>query len=102
MRVDIDIAAIEEHLDRYPNTKLIVLDPVSNHLGDIKMNDEQSVRPSPPWNFSLDEALTPRKSSIWARSVLHIRDGLRFQNFSTGREPCLIYSPRSKHHSVSR
>jgi putative DNA primase/helicase len=44
MQLDTDIEAIEKHLDNNPNIKLIVLDPVSNYLGNAKMIDEQAVR----------------------------------------------------------
>ena len=44
MRLDKDIAAIKKALTENPSIRLIVIDPVSNYLGDTKMVDEQSVR----------------------------------------------------------
>ncbi|MGI0135112.1 MAG: AAA family ATPase, partial [Candidatus Micrarchaeaceae archaeon] len=44
MRLDIDIAAIKKALVENPNVRLIIIDPVSNYLGQTKMVDEQSVR----------------------------------------------------------
>ena len=44
LRLDLDIAGIRSFLGQHPNIRAIVIDPVSNHLGDISMIDEQEVR----------------------------------------------------------
>src|SRR5437588_615610 len=44
MRLDEDIKAIKNFLDKNPNVRFVIVDPVSNYLGDKKMNDEQQVR----------------------------------------------------------
>ncbi|HSY33920.1 MAG TPA: AAA family ATPase [Verrucomicrobiae bacterium] len=44
MRLDRDIQRIREMLAKYPKIRLLIIDPVSNYLGDTKMNDEQAVR----------------------------------------------------------
>ena len=44
MRLDKDIAAIKKALTDNANIRLIVIDPVSNYLGDTKMVEEQAVR----------------------------------------------------------
>jgi putative DNA primase/helicase len=44
MRLDKDIEAIRETLQKHPNIRLVVIDPMTNHLGDIEMNSEQDVR----------------------------------------------------------
>jgi putative DNA primase/helicase len=44
MRLDRDIELIRKTLAENPKIRLVIIDPVSNYLGDIKMNDEQAVR----------------------------------------------------------
>jgi hypothetical protein len=44
MRLDRDIELIREALAENPKIQLVIIDPVSNYLGDTKMNDEQAVR----------------------------------------------------------
>ena len=44
VRLDWDIPAIESALDRYPETRLLIIDPISNYLGDVNMIAEQEVR----------------------------------------------------------
>jgi len=44
MRLDTDIEAIAAALDENPRIRLVVIDPVSNHLGNKKMVDEQAMR----------------------------------------------------------
>lgn len=44
MCLDKDVRAIKKALDKYPSVRLIIIDPVSNYLGGIKMNDEKAVR----------------------------------------------------------
>jgi len=44
VRLDWDIPAIESALDRYPDTRLLVIDPISNYLGEVSMIAEQEVR----------------------------------------------------------
>ena len=44
MSLDIDAQAIREALANNPNIRLVVIDPVSNYLGAVKMTDEQAVR----------------------------------------------------------
>jgi len=42
--LDADVEAIKQYLREHPNVRLIVIDPVSNHLGSASMQDEQEVR----------------------------------------------------------
>lgn len=44
VKLDMDIPAIEKKLEQHPNIRLIVIDPVSNYLGDVNMMAEQEVR----------------------------------------------------------
>jgi putative DNA primase/helicase len=44
MRLDVDIEAIGKTLQENPNIRLVIIDPISNHLGQIEMNKEQDVR----------------------------------------------------------
>jgi putative DNA primase/helicase len=44
MRLDRDIELIRKTLAENPEIRLVIIDPVSNYLGEIKMNDEQAVR----------------------------------------------------------
>jgi hypothetical protein len=44
MRLDQDMSAIRKALEKSPNIRLIIIEPVSNYLGAGKMVDEQSVR----------------------------------------------------------
>jgi putative DNA primase/helicase len=44
MQLDRDIKLIRKVLAENPKIRLVIVDPVSNYLGDIKMNDEQAVR----------------------------------------------------------
>lgn len=44
VRLDRDIPALEHALKILPNVKLIVIDPISNYLGEVSMVAEQEVR----------------------------------------------------------
>ena len=44
MRLDLDIPAIEKQLETNSNIRLIIIDPISNYLGDVSMVAEQEVR----------------------------------------------------------
>jgi AAA domain len=73
LRLDLDTAAIEQHIQQHPQTRLIVIDPISNHLGDVSMVAEQEIR----------QLLGPLKRIARARdlsvtSVMHLnkKEGL--------------------------
>jgi putative DNA primase/helicase len=59
MRLDQDTETIRKALAKNPNIKLVVIDPISNHLGDTKMVDEQRVR----------DVLTPLQQLAAERSI---------------------------------
>lgn len=44
VRLDMDIPAIEKKLESTPNIRLIIIDPISNYLGEVSMIAEQEVR----------------------------------------------------------
>lgn len=44
VRLDMDIPAIERQLEANPNIRLMIIDPISNYLGDVSMVAEQEVR----------------------------------------------------------
>lgn len=44
MHLDKDIEALRKVLQEKPDVRLVVFDPMSNHLGNIEMNKEQEVR----------------------------------------------------------
>lgn len=44
VQLDLDIPAIEHHLEKNPSIRLIIIDPISNYLGDVNMVAEQEVR----------------------------------------------------------
>lgn len=44
LRLDLDASAIEGFLHKHPGVRLMVIDPISNHLGRVSMVDEQEVR----------------------------------------------------------
>jgi putative DNA primase/helicase len=44
LQLDRDAARLEEFLTDHPAVRLVVVDPISNYLGNVKMIDEQSVR----------------------------------------------------------
>lgn len=44
VRLDMDIAGIEMVLEAHPDIRLLVIDPISNYLGDVNMVAEQEVR----------------------------------------------------------
>ena len=44
VRLDWDLPAIESKLESHPNIKLIIIDPISNYLGDVSMVAEQEAR----------------------------------------------------------
>ena len=44
IRLDMDIPAIEKKLASNPNIRLLVIDPISNYLGEVSMVAEQEVR----------------------------------------------------------
>jgi AAA domain-containing protein len=43
-RLDLDMEAIRSYLKEHRNIRLIVIDPISNHLGSVSMIEEQQVR----------------------------------------------------------
>jgi hypothetical protein len=51
LQLDRDMATLETFLEEHPAIRLVVVDPVSNYLGNAKMIDEQKIR----------EVLTPLK-----------------------------------------
>lgn len=44
VKLDADIPAIERQLEANPNIRLLIIDPISNYLGDVSMVAEQEVR----------------------------------------------------------
>lgn len=44
VRLDMDLPAIEKQLERNPKIRLIIVDPISNYLGEVNMMAEQEVR----------------------------------------------------------
>jgi putative DNA primase/helicase len=44
LRLDIDLPVIETQLNKHPNIRVIVIDPISNYLGGVSMVAEQDVR----------------------------------------------------------
>lgn len=44
VRLDMDIPALERHLETNSKIRLVVIDPISNYLGDVNMMAEQEVR----------------------------------------------------------
>lgn len=44
VRLDMDIPAIERKLQQHPDIRLIIIDPISNYLGEVNMMAEQEVR----------------------------------------------------------
>lgn len=44
VQLDTDVQMLKKYLETHPNIKLVVIDPVSNYLGKVKMTDEQNVR----------------------------------------------------------
>ena len=44
LRLDMDAPRIEKLLKAHPHIRLVVIDPISNHLGSASMVDEQEVR----------------------------------------------------------
>lgn len=44
VKLDVDIPAIEKQLETNDKIKLIIIDPISNYLGDVSMVAEQEVR----------------------------------------------------------
>ena len=42
--LDVDLPALHEALESNPNIKLVIIDPIMNHLGSIKGNVEQELR----------------------------------------------------------
>jgi putative DNA primase/helicase len=42
--LDVDLPSLREALESNPNIKLIVIDPIMNHLGSLKGNAEQELR----------------------------------------------------------
>jgi putative DNA primase/helicase len=44
LRLDRDVEGINDILNENPNIRLIIIDPISNHLGSVSMIDEQEVR----------------------------------------------------------
>lgn len=73
LRLDIDMAAIKRFLDEHPDIRLIVIDPISNHLGDVSMLDEQAVRGV---LGPLKKLAEPNNLAIVAVMHLNKREGL--------------------------
>ena len=44
VRLDFDLPAIDTYLEAHPEIRLIIIDPISNYLGDVNMVAEQEVR----------------------------------------------------------
>jgi putative DNA primase/helicase len=44
VRLDFDLPAIDTYLEAHPEIRLIIIDPISNYLGDVSMVAEQEVR----------------------------------------------------------
>jgi putative DNA primase/helicase len=44
VRLDFDLPAIDTYLGQHPEIRLIIIDPISNYLGDVSMVAEQEVR----------------------------------------------------------
>lgn len=44
VRLDWDLPAIENNLDAHPEIRLLIIDPISNYLGDVSMVAEQEAR----------------------------------------------------------
>jgi putative DNA primase/helicase len=44
VQLDLDIPAMERQLERNPNIRLLIIDPISNYLGKVSMVAEQEVR----------------------------------------------------------
>jgi hypothetical protein len=44
VRLDMDIPAIERQIEANPKIRLVIIDPISNYLGDVNMMAEQEVR----------------------------------------------------------
>lgn len=44
VQLDTDVQMLKSYLQAHPNIKLVVIDPISNYLGKVKMTDEQNVR----------------------------------------------------------
>jgi putative DNA primase/helicase len=44
VRLDFDLPAIDTYLEQHPDIRLIIIDPISNYLGDVSMVAEQEVR----------------------------------------------------------
>jgi putative DNA primase/helicase len=42
--LDTDVQLLNQHLLRYPETRLVIIDPISNYLGGASINKEQEVR----------------------------------------------------------
>lgn len=42
--LDVDVGAIGRFLDQHSDVRLVIIDPISNHLGRVSMVDEQEVR----------------------------------------------------------
>jgi putative DNA primase/helicase len=59
LQLDRDISALENFLEEHPTIRLVVVDPVSNYLGNAKMIDEQKIR----------EVLTPLKEIANRRQI---------------------------------
>ena len=59
VKLDIDLPAIDAYLEKHPAIKLIVIDPISNYLGDVSMVSEQDAR----------RVLIPLKRIVERRSI---------------------------------
>lgn len=68
IRLDTDIKHLEAEIIQQPNIRLIVVDPISNYLGDARMNVEQEIR---------SKILTPlkllaEKHNIAVVAIMHL------------------------------
>ena len=44
VRLDVDMPVLEKKFQEFPNARLLIIDPISNFLGDTNMFGEQDVR----------------------------------------------------------
>lgn len=54
LALDEDMAAVRKAMRTLPNVRLIVIDPITNHLGKVKMVDEQAVRDALAANLQIE------------------------------------------------
>ena len=44
LQLDTDVKALEEFLEQHPNVRAVVVDPVSNYMGNVRMMEDSQVR----------------------------------------------------------